>query len=61
MGKQQQLYRQETNLELELLGRNMINQTDLIVSVRHLGSLAGLYRSVVRCSKNHAFKLLILQ
>ncbi|KAG5635065.1 hypothetical protein H0H81_012546 [Sphagnurus paluster] len=41
-----QLCRQETNLELELLGRKTIPQTDLIPSIRNLAALAGLYRSV---------------
>ncbi|KAF5384828.1 hypothetical protein D9615_001370 [Tricholomella constricta] len=44
--KSQQLCRQETNLELELLGRKTIPQTDLIPSIRNLAALAGLYRSV---------------
>ncbi|KAG6911570.1 hypothetical protein DXG01_011872 [Tephrocybe rancida] len=43
-----QLCRQETNLELELLGRKAISQLDLISSVRNLASLAALYRSVAR-------------
>ncbi|KAG6855659.1 hypothetical protein H0H87_012345 [Tephrocybe sp. NHM501043] len=41
-----QLCRQETNLEMELLGWRAIEQPDLIVSVRNLASLAALYRSV---------------
>lgn len=45
--KQQQLCRQETNLQMELLGRKSLHQTHLISSIRNLASLAGLYRSVV--------------
>ncbi|KAG6830294.1 hypothetical protein H0H92_001372 [Tricholoma furcatifolium] len=41
-----QLCRQETNLELGLLGQAPIAWTDLISSIRHLASLAALYRSV---------------
>ncbi|KAG6821359.1 hypothetical protein H0H93_014156 [Arthromyces matolae] len=41
-----QLCRQETNLELQLLGRRGLAVADLIPSVRNLASLATLYRSV---------------
>ncbi|KAF7339799.1 Sec8 exocyst complex component specific domain-containing protein [Mycena venus] len=44
--KQQQLCRQETNLEMDLLGQNTIQHSELIVSIRNLGALASLYRSV---------------
>lgn len=44
--KQQQLCRQQTNIEIELLGRRPIEKEDLIPSVRNLSSLATLYRSV---------------
>ncbi|KAJ6574932.1 Sec8 exocyst complex component-specific domain-containing protein [Mycena capillaripes] len=44
--KQQQLCRQETNLEMDLLGQNTIQHSELVVSVRNLGALASLYRSV---------------
>ncbi|KAJ7487411.1 exocyst complex component sec8 [Mycena galericulata] len=44
--KQQQLCRQETNLEMDFLGQNTIQHSDLVVSVRNLGALASLYRSV---------------
>ncbi|KAF8213248.1 exocyst complex component sec8 [Mycena galopus ATCC 62051] len=44
--KQQQLCRQETNLEMDLLGQGTIQHSDLIVSIRNLGALASLYRSV---------------
>ncbi|KAJ6509353.1 exocyst complex component sec8 [Mycena vitilis] len=44
--KQQQLCRQETNLEMDFLGQNAIQHSDLVVSVRNLGALASLYRSV---------------
>lgn len=47
--KQKQLCRQQTNIELELLGRRSIVKEDLIASVRNLSALATLYRSVV-CS-----------
>ncbi|GLB35982.1 putative vacuolar-sorting protein 54, of GARP complex [Lyophyllum shimeji] len=45
-GKLQQLCRQETNLELELLGRKAIPPGDLIPSIRNIAALALLYRSV---------------
>jgi hypothetical protein len=45
--KQHQLCRQETNLELELLGRKAITHTDLVPSTRNLAALASLYRSIV--------------
>ncbi|KAJ7630763.1 exocyst complex component sec8 [Roridomyces roridus] len=44
--QQQQLCRQETNLEMDFLGQNTIQHPDLIVSVRNLAALASLYRSV---------------
>ncbi|KAJ7169705.1 exocyst complex component sec8 [Mycena filopes] len=44
--KQQQLSRQETNLEMDFLGQNSIQPSDLVASVRNLGALASLYRSV---------------
>ncbi|KAJ3563576.1 hypothetical protein NP233_g8850 [Leucocoprinus birnbaumii] len=44
--KQQQLCRQQTNIEIELLGRRPIEKEDLIPSVRNLSALATLYRSV---------------
>ncbi|EKM84205.1 hypothetical protein AGABI1DRAFT_52016 [Agaricus bisporus var. burnettii JB137-S8] len=44
--KQKQLCRQQTNIELELLGRRSIVREDLIASVRNLSALATLYRSV---------------
>ncbi|KAF8898925.1 exocyst complex component sec8 [Infundibulicybe gibba] len=46
LAKQQQLSRQETNIELELLGEREITNTDLIPSIRNIASLAILYRSV---------------
>ncbi len=51
--KQQQLCRQQTNIEIELLGRRPIEKEDLIPSVRNLSSLATLYRSVV-CPGEHS-------
>lgn len=44
--KLQQLCRQETNIELELLHQSVINKSDLIPSVRNLAALASLYHSV---------------
>ncbi|CAK5280151.1 unnamed protein product [Mycena citricolor] len=44
--KQKQLCRQETNLELDFLGEQIVQQSDLIVSVRNLTSLANLHRSI---------------
>ncbi|KAF9447796.1 exocyst complex component sec8 [Macrolepiota fuliginosa MF-IS2] len=46
MSKQQQLCRQQTNIEIELLGRQPIVREDLIPSVRNLSALASLYHSV---------------
>ncbi|KAF7320273.1 Sec8 exocyst complex component specific domain-containing protein [Mycena kentingensis (nom. inval.)] len=46
LAKQQQLCRQETNLEMDFLGQTAIQHSDLVVSVRNLGALASLYRSV---------------
>jgi hypothetical protein len=46
--KHQQLCRQQTNIEIELLGRRPIVKEDLIPSVRNLSALASLYHSVVR-------------
>ncbi|KAG6860246.1 hypothetical protein C0995_013739 [Termitomyces sp. Mi166 len=40
------LFRQEINLEIQLLGQKMLTQAHLIPSVRNLASLAALYRSV---------------
>ncbi|KAJ7102110.1 exocyst complex component sec8 [Mycena belliarum] len=44
--KLQQLSRQETNLEMDFLGQNTVQNSDLVVSVRNLGALASLYHSV---------------
>ncbi|KAJ6604476.1 exocyst complex component sec8 [Mycena vulgaris] len=44
--KLQQLSRQETNLEMDFLGQNTIQHSDLVASIRNLGALASLYRSV---------------
>jgi len=44
--KQQQLCRQETELELNFVGRETVSQTDLVPSTRNLAALASLYRSV---------------
>ncbi|KAJ7225698.1 exocyst complex component sec8 [Mycena pura] len=44
--KQLQLSRQETNLEMDFLGQNTIQHSDLVLSVRNLGALASLYKSV---------------
>ncbi|KAJ7293405.1 exocyst complex component sec8 [Mycena rebaudengoi] len=44
--KQQQLFRQETNLEMDFLGQKPIQHSDLVVSIRNLAALASLYRSV---------------
>ncbi|KAK0506252.1 exocyst complex component sec8 [Armillaria luteobubalina] len=44
--KQQQLCRQETNLELDFLSQDTVKETDLIPSIRNLSALASLYRSV---------------
>ncbi|KAG6890731.1 hypothetical protein C0992_013114 [Termitomyces sp. T32_za158] len=44
--KTSQICRQESVLEMQLLGQKAMKQTDLIPSVRNLASLAALYRSV---------------
>ncbi|TFK77269.1 hypothetical protein BDN72DRAFT_784268 [Pluteus cervinus] len=44
--KQQQLCRQETNIELELLRQTKIRPSDLIPSIKNLAALASLYHSV---------------
>ncbi|KAF9457349.1 Sec8 exocyst complex component-specific domain-containing protein [Collybia nuda] len=46
IAKQYQLYQQETNLELEFLGKRTLTRADLIPSIRNLAALASLYRSV---------------
>lgn len=43
-----QICRQESDLEKQLLGQEVMKQNDLLPSVRNLKSLAVLYRSVVR-------------
>ncbi|KAK0465001.1 exocyst complex component sec8 [Desarmillaria tabescens] len=43
---QQQLCRQETNLELDFLRQDTVKETDLVPSIRNLSALASLYRSV---------------
>ncbi|KAG7099005.1 hypothetical protein E1B28_000890 [Marasmius oreades] len=45
--KKRVLLRQETELELGALGEGKISRNDLVVSVRNLGALACLYRSIV--------------
>ncbi|KAJ2919296.1 hypothetical protein MD484_g1171, partial [Candolleomyces efflorescens] len=44
--KQNQLCRQETNIELEFLRQRAITKDDLIVSNRNLAALASLYHSI---------------
>ncbi|KAJ7706369.1 Sec8 exocyst complex component-specific domain-containing protein [Mycena rosella] len=44
--KLQQLSRQETNLEMDFLGQNAIQNSELVASIRNLGALASLHRSV---------------
>ncbi|TFK36881.1 Sec8 exocyst complex component-specific domain-containing protein [Crucibulum laeve] len=46
ISKLPQLCRQETNIEVELLGRKTIHKNDLIMSLRNLSALGSLYRSV---------------
>lgn len=45
---QQQLCKQETNLELGFLGQKNLTKSDLVPSVRNLAGLASLYHSIVR-------------
>lgn len=44
--KLQQLYRQETHIEMEFLGERMVTREDLISSTKTLAALASLHRSV---------------
>ena len=46
--RQQELYRQETQIEMDFLERKKISKADLISSMRDLAALASLHRSVVR-------------
>lgn len=50
MEKLEHLCKQETDIELTLLGNSPLSESDLIPSTRTLSSLGSLYRSVVRCS-----------
>lgn len=47
--RQQDLYRQETQIEMGFLGQKKISKADLMSSTRNLAALASLHRSVV-CS-----------
>ena len=40
--------RQETHLEMQLLGFGTVSKKDIIVQPRNLAALGSLYRSVVR-------------
>lgn len=44
---QDQMCRQETHLELQLLGQGTITKNDIVPSPRNLSALGSLYRSVV--------------
>lgn len=46
--RQQELYRQETQIEMNFLEQKKICKGDLISSMRDLAALASLHRSVVR-------------
>ena len=46
--RQQELYRQETQIEIDFLEQKKISKADLISSMRDLAALASLHRSVVR-------------
>jgi exocyst complex component 4 len=47
--RQQELYRQETQIEMDFLNKKKkISKADLISSTRELAALASLHRSVVR-------------
>lgn len=46
--RQQELYRQETQMEMKFLEQKKISKVDLISSMRDLAALASLHRSVVR-------------
>ena len=46
--RQQELYRQETQMEMKFLEQKKISKADLISSMRDLAALASLHRSVVR-------------
>jgi exocyst complex component 4 len=42
-----QMCRQETNLELQLLGRGTVSKDEMVISSRNLSAMGSLYRSVV--------------
>ncbi|KAF8807754.1 hypothetical protein BYT27DRAFT_7189848 [Phlegmacium glaucopus] len=44
--RQQELYRQETRIEMDFLGQKKISKVDLMSSTRNLAALASLHRSV---------------
>lgn len=47
--------RQETHLEMQLLGQGTVSKKDIVVQPRNLAALGSLYRSVVRnplCQQN---------
>ena len=46
--RQQELFRQETQIEMDFLEQKKISKADLISSMRDLAALASLHRSVVR-------------
>jgi exocyst complex component 4 len=45
--QQHQMCRQETHLEVQLLGQGTVSKDDVISSPRNLSALGSLYRSVV--------------
>ncbi|PPQ65775.1 hypothetical protein CVT24_011992, partial [Panaeolus cyanescens] len=45
-GKRQQLHKQETKLEMEMLGSRIVQKGELIPSTRNVAALAALYQSV---------------
>ena len=48
LATQHQMCRQETHLEMQLLGLGTVDKKDIIVQPRNLSALGSLYRSVVR-------------
>jgi exocyst complex component 4 len=51
--RQQELYRQETQIEMDFLEQKKMSNADLISSMRDLAALASLHRSVVRSCLLH--------
>jgi hypothetical protein len=58
--KNRALCRQETRMEIDLLGTKTINKSDVIQSLRNVSALATLYQSLVRLSNVPGDRLCLL-